>query len=383
MRAPGPMGWRQYTVPPALIILIVLSSVYSPGSSPNELTDADDLPRAAHLEDDARAASAAALPYDARAGAASASEAAGGSDAADGRALPRVAAHAAEGRDLHGDMPPAAAGPLSGQRTVRERADAEREGAAEGTATDRVASVADPVPDLRAPASAAAGASGGDTSHQRADAAEPHGADGAPGAAEDGPGRGAPPAGGGAAKGDARDVACVRERVLYYASTDMWLSLREPLEGLAHVLAALNGSAVYTFVSVVGGLSGLSMLSLLPAVGRILFFDRAPSAIPYARLVFELVTLCPTPREFMTRYYCRPFPAAVNETTQFDVLRQPADRALFEQTLALLQPGSGCMYARLSPVASPNGDARTRRETKEPSTPQSQREQMCKNHRNQ
>eukprot|EP00906_Rhabdomonas_costata_P035970 RCo050503 len=50
-----------------------------------------------------------------------------------------------------------------------------------------------------------------------------------------------------------------REKVMYYACTDLWVALREPLLGLEHVLNRTGSGVpvVDAYLSVVGGLSGL------------------------------------------------------------------------------------------------------------------------------
>lgn len=125
------------------------------------------------------------------------------------------------------------------------------------------------------------------------------------------------------------------------------------------------------FATVIGGLSGLNLLSqqsqpgaehgssVLPSTPRaITFFDINPWVLEYARMVVEVITLSPSRHEYVGRMFSRNVSRVLNTTAGTMAELQPAHEAPFmalamdvglaAETQARLTPASRCAHEWLT-----------------------------------
>ncbi len=137
---------------------------------------------------------------------------------------------------------------------------------------------------------------------------------------------------------------------LFAATAGIYLASADRMDLALANLRSLRTSGIAqvdAFASVVGGLSGLNyLLQLQPRT--IALYDVNPAMLGYARLVLEIVSLAGTPREFISRIFCRSVETFLAETdapeltesNQEAYLRRPVERALLEETQGELSPGA-------------------------------------------
>lgn len=107
---------------------------------------------------------------------------------------------------------------------------------------------------------------------------------------------------------------------VYLASADRIDFVQENLKQLAEK----NTTEVDTYATVIGGMSGLNyLLQVRPC--KIVFFDINVSAIPYAKLIVELIKISTTPEEFISRIFCR----SVDEFTRHHGALTPDNQAIY------------------------------------------------------
>jgi GT2 family glycosyltransferase len=108
---------------------------------------------------------------------------------------------------------------------------------------------------------------------------------------------------------------------------------------------------VDTYLTVVGGLSGLNYLSAIRPK-QILFFDINLHAFEYLRLILELIAISGSPREFISRVFCRSVDEFLRQAGQKDLtvenqrlyLAQKPQQNLFQDTIARLSDKSVAAY---------------------------------------
>lgn len=105
----------------------------------------------------------------------------------------------------------------------------------------------------------------------------------------------------------------------------------------------------YAYATVIGGLSGLNYLqSIKPE--KIFFFDVNEKAVVYCRLILEMISICESHNEFISRIFCRDVDRFISENNslthdnQYEYLRQEVDTQIFEDTLNRLTAESTSLY---------------------------------------
>ncbi len=139
-----------------------------------------------------------------------------------------------------------------------------------------------------------------------------------------------------------------KQAEVFLSSEQVYLASADRMDRVLQNMKELNSlqiEQVGTYVSVIGGLSGLNyLISLKPR--KIVFYDINETMVKYARLMEGLIDISDNPKEFISRIYCRSIPRFLEQTGESDLLVEnqdqylslPFEQGLLEQTLTMLAP---------------------------------------------
>lgn len=136
-----------------------------------------------------------------------------------------------------------------------------------------------------------------------------------------------------------------KDHEVYIASADRM----DKVTGNIHVISKNYPQGAYSYATVIGGLSGLNYLCKLNPE-KIFFFDVNEKAVEYCQLILEMITICKSHNEFISRIFCRSVDHFISEQNcltygnQHLYLSQKIDAHILEETVNKLTPNSANLY---------------------------------------
>ncbi len=130
---------------------------------------------------------------------------------------------------------------------------------------------------------------------------------------------------------------------IYVASADAFSRTEDNIKVLNKLKNKLNFESVDYFYSVIGGLSGLNYLNYV-SPKDIIFFDINRASVRYAKLIFNLIQISTTRKEFLERFFSRKMEHNISYKNQKKYISKKPSEELFNDTLNRLHPDNRKMF---------------------------------------
>lgn len=139
----------------------------------------------------------------------------------------------------------------------------------------------------------------------------------------------------------------IKDNEVYIASADRI----DKVITNVHAISENYSQGAYSYATVIGGLSGLNYLCKLNPE-KIFFFDVNEKAVEYCRLILEMISICKSHNEFISRIFCRSVDNFISEQkrltheNQHIYLSQNVDAQILKETLNKLTRNSISLYEK-------------------------------------
>jgi ubiquinone/menaquinone biosynthesis C-methylase UbiE len=138
---------------------------------------------------------------------------------------------------------------------------------------------------------------------------------------------------------------------IFTKKSEVYIASADRIDKVLHnknVIESNYKQGAYSYATVIGGLSGLNYITLVKP-SKIIFFDINEQMAQYCKFILELISICKSHTDFITRIFCRDvdkfnLSETLNYANQEKYLDLPLDLEILNDTINNLTKSSADIY---------------------------------------